>query len=248
MSNVDGIRTSLWVSNPSEDSFWGDAVAKPTSLVMSYLCSAIRKSERMIQDKHYAMNSLKQLLIILCSASGEMEITVNGLGCFYRKQTKIHMDGTISNGPESLMSLEIASTLEPAWNALRRSNQYVYLTSLFAEMHIWELVNFCLDPALTTDVIGVDPSYLVGFGLEIFAVLSNLLDANALTMCQLHQSTPKDRLTQFRNKRAYNTATFAIHARSAMSLWDGLRVICIEVSELILSLSKLLTVRKKLLV
>ncbi len=235
MSNVDGVRTHLWVSNPSEDSFWADAVAKPTSIVMSYLCSAISKPERMIQDRHHAMNSLKQLLIVLCSASGEMEIRVKGLGCSYRKETTIQMDGTISNGPESLMSLEIASTLEPAWNTLRRSNQYAYLASQFAEMRIWELVNFCLDPAVATDLVGFNTNYLICFGLELFAAISNLLDLNALKMCQVHAYTfsRTDRLSQFKNKQAYRSATFTIHAQSAMSLWDGLRVLCFEIRNVV---------------
>ena len=222
---VNSKHSCMWTSFPSDmdaEQYWGSEMAKPTSVMMAYLCMGIRNPRRMKEDKLHAIDSLKQLSVALCTAVGKVDLLIRGLGCRYNKKVSVDCTGKILGGPTSLMSLEMAETLEPFWNQCRNSPVFPYLESVLDDIHIWEIISFCFDPTVRqSGMLGafVEKS-LLSFGFQLFSHWANKLDSHTHRMCQ-HDIKNLKELRKDKNQTAQKRAVMSLHLLSALQFWHS---------------------------
>ena len=225
----DGVANSkhscTWTAFPSDmdaEMYWGSEMAKPTSIMMSYLCMGIRNPRRMKEDKLHAIESLKQLSVALCTSVGKVELKIRGLGCRYDETFSVDCTGKVSGGPTSVMSVEMAESLETFWNQCRNSTGFPYLESVLEDVHIWEILAFCFDPSVRqSGMLGafVEAS-LSSFGFQLFSEWANKQDCHARQMCHHDLKSLKELHTD-KNQTAHKRAVMSLHLLSALRFWHS---------------------------
>ena len=231
---VQNRRESIWLADETSltgDELWGDQTARPTTICMSHLLSAIRCKHRRPADRHHPMVSLKSLLVRLCSVVG-VALQVTGLGCNYPKPFQVETDGRIQGGPQSVMSVFLEERIEGHWNARRNTSAFPYLTSSFADLTIWELILFMLDRSIVDDAdfADIEPA-MVQFGYQLYSLMTEHLDSNLMSVCSLVPKSETLRkmtvrtttLQSHRNRRAERKAVIATQLHVALTLWDRAR-------------------------
>lgn len=230
--SIQSARQNLWTSRVDLDAkepLWVDANAQPTSLMFSMLLYGIRSEERNLEDKLWAMKHFKSIFALLLLSVSKISFPVDALGCWRQsRQCEIDSYGKISGGPELIMSSQMYAELENIWNSCRRLpgvSPFQYLTSVFSELEIWDLVSFCLDPLALTHVeeMGLNFRNLMErFGLRLFASLVDCLDKNVALMCKKQsQKQNAKNLRGHRNQKAQKRATMLIQQRSLLALYHG---------------------------
>ena len=226
---IQNKRESVWLTDDTSlggDELWGDQTARPTTICMSHLLSVIRCKHRRPSDRHHPMLSLRELLIRLCSVGGAT-FEVSGLGCNYLKSFQVGTDGRIQGGPQSVMSAFLDERLEDHWNARRNTSAFPYLTNVFEDLTIWELLLFMLDRSIVDedDFTDMEPA-MVHFGYQLYSLLTEHLDSNLQRMCgTAHKSEilRKMTLSSHRNNRSERKAIIAQQLSVAIMLWDRAR-------------------------